>query len=61
MPNSAAEMARQYDIAPKSFRQALRAENLSWHEWNARWNPPDGSPEHDDMIRVAERLRDRER
>ena len=56
MPDSAADMARQYGLEPKKFRKALRAEKFPWHKHRARWNPPDGSPEHRDMVRVAERM-----
>lgn len=56
MPDSAADIARQYGLNPKTFRAALRAEKFPWHEHYARWNPPEGSPEHQDMVRVAERM-----
>ena len=56
MVDSAAEMARQYDLDPKKFRAALRKEKFSWHRHGERWNPPPDSPEYRDMVRVAERL-----
>ena len=59
MVDSAADMARQYSLDPRKFRNALRKEKFPWHDHYARWNPPDRSDEYWDMIRVAERLSDR--
>ena len=56
MPESAAEVARQHGLEPKAFRRALRARNFSWHQKGCRWNPPEGSPEHLDMVRLARSL-----
>jgi len=56
MPESAAAMARQHDLNDKTFRRAMRAEGFPWHQHWTRWNPPEGSPEHQDMLRVAMRL-----
>jgi len=56
MPDTAAEVARRYGLDPKRYRGALRAEGFSWHVKHSYWNPPDGSPEHRDMIRMAGRL-----
>ena len=56
MADSAADMARQYDLDPRKFRIALRKENFPWHRHGERWNPPDDSSEHRDMVCVAERL-----
>ncbi len=56
MVDSADDMAQQFGLDPKAFRRALRTEEFPWHERYARWNPPDGSPEHRDMVRVAERM-----
>lgn len=56
MPDSAAEVARHYGIEPKKFRKELRAKKFPWHDHGAHWNPPDNSPEHHDMMRVAERM-----
>jgi len=56
MPESAAAMARQQGLDDTAFRRALRAEGFLWHRHNDFWNPPEGSPEHQDMLRVARRL-----
>ncbi|MCY4261377.1 MAG: hypothetical protein OXC91_14080, partial [Rhodobacteraceae bacterium] len=56
MPESAAEMARQYGLDGKTFRRALRAEGVPWHRLGDRWDPPEGSSEYQEMLRVAERL-----
>ncbi len=56
MPESAAEMARQYGLDGKAFRRALRAEGFSWHRLGECWDPPEGSPEYQEMLWVAERL-----
>ena len=58
MPDSAADVARQYDVCGKKFRRGLRAGNFPWREGKEKtnWNPPDGSPEHRDMIQVAESM-----
>lgn len=49
---SAAEMARLAGVDPKTFRAALRRENLDWHTHNGSWTVVDGSPEHADLERV---------
>jgi len=58
MPDSATEMSKQHGICRKKFRNALRQESFPWRcgKKHSRWNPPDGSPEHRDMVRVAERI-----
>ena len=58
MPDTAAEVARRYGLDPRGYRRALRARNFPWREGreSTNWNPPDGSLEHRDMIRVAERM-----
>jgi len=56
MPESAAAMARQHGLHGAAFRRALRAEGFLWHRHNDFWNPLEGSPEHQDMQRVAKRL-----
>jgi len=55
MPESAA-VARQHDLNDTAVRRAVRAEGFPWHQHWTRWNPPEGSPEHQDMLRVAMRL-----
>jgi hypothetical protein len=49
-------MARAAGIDPKTFRQALRDENLPWHGHNDPWDVFVGSPKHKDMQRVLARL-----
>ena len=56
---TANEMAGEDRNFQKSFRQALRDENLGWHEHQARWKVVFGSKEHKDMQRVLEELRRR--
>lgn len=55
---SAPEMARAAGIDPKAFRQALRDEDLPWHDYRDPWIVFVGSPEHKDMQRVLARLQD---
>ncbi|MCY4260232.1 MAG: hypothetical protein OXC91_08225 [Rhodobacteraceae bacterium] len=52
----AAEVARQHDLDGKTLRRALRAEGFPWHRRGERWDPAKGSPEYQDMLRVAKRL-----
>ncbi len=54
---TAVDMAKEAGISPKRFRQALRKANLPWHSYYERWEVPEGSPEHEDMKRVLERLK----
>ncbi|MCY4288234.1 MAG: hypothetical protein OXC63_06545 [Aestuariivita sp.] len=56
MPKLAKEVAKQFGIEPKKYRRTLRSEELSWHQHGSRYDPPDNSPEHYDMIRVAKSL-----
>ncbi|MCY4261279.1 MAG: hypothetical protein OXC91_13580 [Rhodobacteraceae bacterium] len=56
MPESAAAMARQHGLDNKALRRALRKENFPWHRLRDHWDPPEGSPEHRDMLGVAVRL-----
>jgi hypothetical protein len=58
---AALEIANRYGLDEERYRQSLRqqAENdprLSWHDPGERWEAPIGSPGHDAMIEVAERL-----
>ena len=59
---TAIDMARSADISPKRFRRALRrawrAGEFHWHDLNHHWTVEIGSPEHDDMKRVLDRLTD---
>ena len=54
---TAVEMARAAGVNPKKFRRALRQENFPWHEHSDRWTVGLDSPEHRDMSRVLEHLR----
>lgn len=49
---SAAEMARLAGVDPKTFRAALRRENLDWHTHNGSWTVTAGSPQHANLRRV---------
>ena len=57
----APEIAARYGLDEKRYRHALREQarydpHLSGHAHGARWCAPIGSPMHDAMIKVAERL-----
>jgi hypothetical protein len=49
-------MAKEADIDPKGFRQALRDERFHWHEHNDRWTVERGSEEHRAMQLVLRKL-----
>jgi hypothetical protein len=54
---TAAEMAREVEIDPKRFRDALRKEKLPWHEHPyMRRTAARNSREHADMRRVLSKL-----
>jgi hypothetical protein len=53
---TANDMADAAGVNPKTFRQALRAANLSWHSHFSRWEAEVDSPEHEDMRRVLATL-----
>jgi catechol 2,3-dioxygenase-like lactoylglutathione lyase family enzyme len=53
---TAAEIARADEIDPKRYRKALRDADLPWHGHNERWTVVEGGPEHQDMLRVLNRL-----
>lgn len=58
---TAAEMARNAGIDPKTFRAALRRANLKWHAYYEKWEVPFGSAEHRDMSDVLASLTQSER
>ncbi|HTX75750.1 MAG TPA: isoleucine--tRNA ligase [Terracidiphilus sp.] len=53
---TAIEMAREANIDPKRFREALRDENLGWHDPFERWTVETTSQEYEDMRRVLNGL-----
>ena len=55
---TAIEMARAVGIGELRFRRALRKAKpkLDWHEHDTNWTVEEGSPEHEDMIRVLRTL-----
>ena len=53
---TAIEMAKNAGVDSKAFRQALRKEQLPWHQHNSRWAVPKDGPEHADMQRVLRSL-----
>src|SRR5262245_9935107 len=59
--DGAPDIAYRYGLDEKRYRAALRHQanydpRLSWHAHGARWVVQIGSPAHDAMIEVAERL-----
>jgi hypothetical protein len=57
---TAPEIANDYRLNPKTYRQALRNQarhdpRLSFHERNQSWRVPKGSSAYDAMIEVAKR------
>lgn len=53
---TAEEMAKSAGIPAKTFREALRAEKLPWHNHYDRWKVQRNGEEHKDMQRVLEKL-----
>ena len=53
---TAVEMARDAGIGIRRFRRALRKAKLDWHVHETNWTVAEGSPEHEDMIRVLRTL-----
>jgi hypothetical protein len=53
---TAQEMAKEAGVDPKLFRAELREAGFSWHQHNDRWEVVHGSPEHDEMKAVLDRI-----
>jgi hypothetical protein len=59
---TAVEMAKEYGIAPKKFRKALRGQKretphrFMWHNRGDRWTVEVPSDRHTEMLRVLERI-----
>ena len=56
---TAVEMARTARIDPKAFRGALRKERFPWHIHNSPWSVREGTSEHQDMLRVPQRMNEK--
>jgi hypothetical protein len=50
------DIAKEVEIDPKRFRQALRDERFHWHMHNDRWTAERGSDEHKAMQQVLRKL-----
>ena len=53
---TAREMAKQVDVDPKEFRQALLREEFPWHAPLDRWTVVVGSEKHAAMECVLKKL-----
>jgi len=58
---TAKEIAAQFGLPEKQFRQALRNAALPWRPQYTRgintvWTVPLNGPEHEDMLRVARQM-----
>ncbi|HEY5721077.1 MAG TPA: helix-turn-helix transcriptional regulator [Allosphingosinicella sp.] len=53
---TAEEIAKRYGLNPKSYRAALREEQLPWHHKHERWTVEPDSPEEARMLSIARKL-----
>lgn len=54
---TAEAIAHAFGLNPKSYRAALRRESFDWHGRYDPWLVSPGSPEQQQLLRVAEQMR----